>query len=72
MPVTGPVPDHDARVSLYGTFLEPDLLRVDRFVEHRVSRDWPSYLALLLLGVLWVRPWLPYRRLPADRTDSSA
>ena len=61
VPVTGPVPDHDARVSLYGTFLEPDLLRVDRFVEHRVSRDWPSYLALVLLALLWVRPWLPVR-----------
>jgi hypothetical protein len=57
--VTGPVPDHDARVSLYGTFLESGLLRVDRFVVHRGGRDWPSYLALLLLAALWVRPWLP-------------
>ncbi|MCG6926611.1 MAG: hypothetical protein LJF30_15040 [Acidobacteria bacterium] len=63
--VTGPVPDHDARVSLYGTFLEPDLLRVDRYVEHRRSRDWPSYLALLLLAALWLRPLLPVRRAPA-------
>lgn len=55
---TGPVPDHDAGISLHGTFLEPDVLRVDRFVEHRVSRDWPSYLALVLLAALWVRPWL--------------
>jgi hypothetical protein len=57
--VTGPVPDHDAGISLYGTFLEPDLLRVDRYVEHRGGRDWPSYLALLLLAAVWVRPWLP-------------
>jgi hypothetical protein len=61
---TGPVPDHDAGVSLYGTFLEPDLLRVDRYVEHRRGRDWPSYLALLLLAVLWLRPLLPSRDLP--------
>lgn len=57
---TGPVPDHDAGISLYGTFLEPDLLRVDRYVEQRGGRDWPSYLALLLLAALWARPWLPY------------
>ena len=63
--VTGPVPDHDVGISLYGTFLEPDLLRVDRYVEHRGGRDWPSYLALLLLAVLWVRPLLPARRAPA-------
>jgi hypothetical protein len=57
--VTGPVPGHDARVSLYGTFLEPDLLRVDRYAVHRGGRDWPSYLALVLLSILWIRPWLP-------------
>ena len=62
--VTGPVPDHDAGISLYGTFLEPDLLRVDRYVEHRGGRDWPSYLALLLLAVLWIRPLIPYPRPP--------
>ncbi len=56
---TGPVPDHDAGISLYGTFVEPDVLRVDRFVEHTGGRDWPSYLALFLLAALWVRPWLP-------------
>jgi hypothetical protein len=60
--VTGPVPDHDARVSLYGTFIEPDLLRVDRYVEDRGGRDWPSYLALILLAALWVRPFIPDRR----------
>jgi len=63
--VTGPLPDHDAGISLYGTFLEPDLLRVDRYVEHRGGRDWPSYLALLLLAALWVRPLIPYPRPPA-------
>jgi hypothetical protein len=63
--VTGPVPDHDARVSLYGTFVEPDLLRVDRYVVHRGGRDWPSYLALVLLALLWVRPWLPPRQAPS-------
>jgi hypothetical protein len=55
---TGAVPDHDAMVSLYGTFLAPDVLRVDRLFEHRRDRDWPSYLALVLLAALWVRPLL--------------
>jgi hypothetical protein len=25
-------------------------------VEHRRQRDWPSYLALAMLFLLWVRP----------------
>ncbi len=53
---TGDVPGHDATVSLYGTFLAPDVLRVDRLFEHRQDRDWPSYVALLLLAVVWARP----------------
>jgi hypothetical protein len=52
----GPVPDHDATVSLYGTFLAPDVLRVDRLFEHRQGRDWPSYLALVLLVLVWALP----------------
>ncbi len=58
---TGAVLDHDATVSLEGTFLAPDVLRVDRLFEHRRDRDWPSYLALVLLAIVWVRPsrWLP-------------
>jgi hypothetical protein len=52
----GHVPGHDATVSLYGTFLAPDVLRVDRLVEHRQDRDWPSYLALALLTLVWIRP----------------
>jgi hypothetical protein len=55
---TGPLPGHDATVSLYGTFLAPDVLRVDRLMEHRRDRDWPSYLALVLLGLVWARPLL--------------
>jgi hypothetical protein len=51
---TGALPAHDALVSLHGTFLERDVLRVERLVEHRRSRDWPSYLGLVLLaGVFW-------------------
>lgn len=51
---TGALPTHDATVSLYGTFIESDVLRVDRLVEHRQNRDWPSYLGLVLLaGVFW-------------------
>jgi hypothetical protein len=60
---TGPLPDHDATVSLYGTFLAPDVLRVDRLFEHRRGRDWPSYLALVLLALVWARPIR--RRAPA-------
>lgn len=56
--------DHDARVSLRGTFLAPDVLRVDRFVEHRQDRDWPSYVALGLLALVWARPLWPPRRPP--------
>ncbi len=69
---TGAGPDRDARVSLYGTFLEPDLLRIDRFVEHRRQRDWPSYLALGLLALLWARPALVNgrRRLRSRRNDA--
>jgi membrane-bound metal-dependent hydrolase YbcI (DUF457 family) len=53
---TGDVPGHDATVSLHGTFLAPDVLRVDRLLEHRQDRDWPSYVALLLLAAVWARP----------------
>jgi len=52
---TGALPDHDTIVSLYGTFLAPDVLRADTLVEQRHSRDWPTYLGLALLGVVLVR-----------------
>lgn len=52
---TGSLPPHDAIVSLHGTFLEPDVLRIDRLVEHRRNRDWPSYLGLVLLALVFVR-----------------
>lgn len=61
----GAIPEHDARVSLTGTFLQRDVLRVERFVEHRKSRDWPTYLALSILGVLWARPFLGRASPPA-------
>jgi hypothetical protein len=56
---TGALPARDATVSLYGTFLAPDVLRADRLVEHRQGRDWPSYLGLLLLAAVWLRPARP-------------
>jgi len=59
---TGDVPSHDATVSLEGTFLAPDVLRVDRLFEHRRDRDWPSYVALLLLAAVWARPRRLFRR----------
>jgi hypothetical protein len=52
----GTLPTHDARVSLLGTFLAPDRLRVDRLTVHEGSRDWPTYLGLGLLVLVWVRP----------------
>ncbi len=52
---TGLSPGHDAVVSLEGTFLEPDVLQVDRLLEHRRNRDWPSYLGLVLLGLVFAR-----------------
>jgi hypothetical protein len=55
----GDVPEHDAVVSLHGTFLAPDVLRIDRLFEHRQNRDWPSYVALVLLAAMWLRP--PHR-----------
>ena len=59
---TGELPARDGTVSLEGTFLAPDVLRIDRLYQHRQDRDWPSYVALLLLAVLWARPLLPARR----------
>jgi hypothetical protein len=59
---TGERPAHDAMVSLEGTFLAPDVLRIDRLFVHRQNRDWPSYLALVMLALLWARPLLPARR----------
>jgi hypothetical protein len=53
---TGAGPSHSARISLHGTFLASGLLRIDEWTEHRHSRDWPSYVALVLLALLWVRP----------------
>ena len=64
---TGPLPDHDATVSLYGTFLAPNVLRVDRLAEHRRNRDWASYLALALLALVWARPLLDARPPPDER-----
>ncbi len=52
---TGTLPSRDAAVSLHGTFLAADVLRVDRLVVHGQDRDWPSYLALVLLAVVWAR-----------------
>jgi len=52
---TGTLPDHDATVSLHGTFLAPDVLRADELVEQRRSRDWPSYLGLALLALVFLR-----------------
>jgi hypothetical protein len=61
---TGALPTHDATVSLHGTFLEPDVLQVERLVEHRRNRDWPSYLGLVLLGLVFMRGAWGRRSLP--------
>ena len=62
---TGTLPTHDATVSLHGTFLESDVLRVDRLVEHRRNRDWPSYLGLVLLALVFLRGSVGPRALPS-------
>jgi hypothetical protein len=63
----GALPTHDALVSLRGTFIERDVLRVDRLVEHRHDRDWPSYLGLVLLGLVFLRgAWGPRALPPAS------
>ncbi len=59
---TGVLPARDGTVSLEGTFLASDVLRIDRLHVHRRNRDWPSYVALLLLALLWARPLLPAHR----------
>jgi len=64
---TGSLPNHDATVSLHGTFLEPDVLRVDRIAVHRGHRDWPSYLGLVLLALVFLRGGLRARA-PAEPT----
>jgi amidase len=61
---TGALPDHDATVSLHGTFLAPDVLRADVLVEQRRNRDWPTYLGLALLAVVFLRGIIPPMRTP--------
>jgi hypothetical protein len=51
----GALPPADASVSLDGTFLAPDVVRVDRLLVHRGQRDWPSYAGLLLLAAVFAR-----------------
>jgi len=63
---TGARPAHDAIVSLEGTFLAPGVLRIDRLFVHRQNRDWPSYVALAMLALLWARPLRPARRVPGE------
>jgi hypothetical protein len=53
---TGNLPEGEARLSLEGRFLAPDLLRVERYAVQRLDRDWPSYAGLALLALLWLRP----------------
>ena len=59
---TGSLPDHDATVSLHGTFLAPDVLRADELVEQRRNRDWASYVGLALLAVVLLRGIIPPMR----------
>ena len=67
---TGALPTHDATVSLHGTFLESDVLRIDRLVEHRGNRDWPSYLGLVLLALVFLRGALGPRALPRSASGA--
>lgn len=51
----GDLPAHDAAVSLHGTFVERDVLRVDALHVQQRDRDWPSYLGLGLLALVFGR-----------------
>lgn len=64
---TGELPAQDATVSLHGTFVEPDVLRVDRLLVHRRNRDWPSYLGLGLLALLFLRGTIPPEARPREQ-----
>ena len=51
-----PLP-HAATVSLRGTFIDPDTIRIDALYVHWPwFRDGASYLGIILLGVLWLKP----------------
>jgi hypothetical protein len=51
-----PLP-HAATVSLRGTFIDSDTIRIDALHVHWPwFRDGASYLGIILLGVLWLRP----------------
>jgi hypothetical protein len=64
----GPLPPQPtARVSFHGTFLASDVVRIDSLKVHRGDRDLPTYLGLLLLGLLWIRPTVA-RRVSRGRT----
>ena len=58
---TGELPAHDAIVSLHGTFVERDVLRVETLHVQRGDRDWPSYLGLALLALVFGRAALSGR-----------
>jgi hypothetical protein len=51
-----PLP-HAATVSLRGTFIDPDTIRINAWHLHWPwFRDGASYLGIILLGVVWLKP----------------
>ena len=58
----GPTPDHAARVSLRGRFLDAETLLVEEIHEHRFRRDLASYAGLALVAASWVLGLVPRGR----------
>jgi hypothetical protein len=55
---------HAATVSLRGTFIDPDTIRIDVLHEHWPwFRDGASYLGIVLISVLWLKSINPKRYL---------
>ena len=55
--IVGPLPEGVGRLSLQGRFEDEDTIRLDAVHGHRFHRDLASYVGLLALALLWLRPW---------------
>jgi hypothetical protein len=51
--------DHSATISVRGIFLNQSTIRIDELYEHKgFSRDYPTYLGLILILFVWIRSFL--------------
>jgi hypothetical protein len=56
--VQGPPQDHTAKISIEGTFLDAETVRIENIHLHWPwFRDGSSYIGLMWLGVLWLKSW---------------